>query len=289
MVLAENLSPAHNFLMYLRQYPRPDGVPVYHPYNRFPVGGFALIKLVTLPFGDDLSAKVYAARMLMLAMFAGAAVLAYLSLRRITGHRWIALAATLPAFSGYYVLYYSDAVSNEIMMDLFAVLLVFHGMTVFVQEGRFGQLLAKTGLALLLGWHVYALLLPFIVFGLGGEIIRALRRNRPGNDVIVRIRSGAAALIRSRYLRLGAVALMFGLTLLGFNFANEYAALRGETPFRELPSVQSMLKRTGQDARSNAVRARSLAWGDFPDRAVPAHRPDGFAVCGNRAYGRVAS
>ena len=263
MVLAENLSPAHNFLMYLRQYPRPDGVPVYHPYNRFPVGGFALIKLVTLPFGDDLSAKVYAARMLMLAMFAGAAVLAYLSLRRITGHRWIALAATLPAFSGYYVLYYSDAVSNEIMMDLFAVLLVFHGMTVFVQEGRFGQLLAKTGLALLLGWHVYALLLPFIVFGLGGEIIRALRSNRPGNDVIVRIRSGASALIRSRYLKLGAVALMFGLTLLGFNFANEYAALRGETPFRELPSVQSMLKRTGQDARSNAVRARSLAWGTF--------------------------
>ena len=244
MSVAENLSPAHNFLMFTEQRVGPDGDPVYEPYNRFPVGGYALIKLVILPFGDDLSAKLYAARMLMLLMFAGAAGLAYLSLRRITGHRWMALAATLSAFSGYYILYYSNSVSNEIMMDLFAVLLVFHGMTVFIQEGRFGQLLAKTGLALLVGWHVYALLLPFIVFGLGGEIIRALRGNRSGDAVIARIRSGAAALLRSRYLRLGAVALIFGLMLLGFNFANEYAALGGETPFRELPSVQSMLQRT---------------------------------------------
>ena len=264
MALAENLSPAQNFLMILRQYPGPDGAFTYDVYNRFPVGGFALIKLVMLPFGDDLSAKLYAARMLMLAMFAGAAALAYLSLRRIAGHRWIALAATLWAFSSYYVLYYSDAVSNEMMMDLFGIMLVFHGMTIFVQEGRFGQLLAKTCLALLIGWHVYALLLPFIVFGLGQETIRALRGNIPGNTVIARVRSVAAALLRSRYLRLAAVALMFGLMLLGFNFANEYAALEGETPLKELPSVQSMLKRVaGQDAMFNADKAEFLAWVPF--------------------------
>ena len=102
MSVAENLSPAHNFLMFLSLRVGPDGDPVYEPYNRFPVGGYALINLVILPFGDDLSAKLYAARMLMLLMFAGAAGLAYLSLHRITGHRWIALAATLAAFSGYY-------------------------------------------------------------------------------------------------------------------------------------------------------------------------------------------
>ena len=265
MSVAENLSPAHNFLMFLSLRVGPDGDPVYEPYNRFPVGGYALIKLVILPFGDDLSAKLYAARMLMLLMFAGAAALAYLSLRRITGQCWIALAATLAAFSGYYVLYYSNSVSNEIMMDLFAVLLVFHGMTVFIQEGRFGQLLAKTGLALLVGWHVYALLLPFIVLGLGGEIIRALRGNGSGDAVIARIRSGAAALIRSRYLRLGAVALMFGLVLLGFNFANEYAALGGETPLRELPSVRSMLLRTTLMRADDMAQfsARRRDWGTF--------------------------
>ena len=263
MVLAENLSPAHNFLMFLRRYPGPDGALTFDVYNRFPVGGFALIKLVMLPFGDDLSAKLYAARMLMLAMFAGAALLAWRSLCRITGHCWIALAATLWAFSGYYVLYYSDAVSNEMMMDLFGIMLVFHGMTVLVQEGKFGQLLAKTGLALLLGWHVYALLLPFIVLGLSGESIRALRGNRPGDGVIARIRSVAVALIRSRYLRLGAVALMLGLALLSFNLVNEYAALGDETPLRELPSVRSILKRAGQDTEFNADRAEFLAWGTF--------------------------
>ena len=173
MALAENLSPTHNFMMFLRQSPGPDGALIYEPYNRFPVGGFALIKLVTLPFGDDLSARLYAARMLMLLLFAAAAALAYATMRRIAGRPAIALAATLLAFSAYYPLYYSDMVSNEVTMDLFAVLLVFHGITVYAQEGRFGQLLLKTGLALLIGWHVYALLLPFIALGLGREIIGA--------------------------------------------------------------------------------------------------------------------
>ena len=53
------------------------------------------------------------------------------------------------------------------MMDLFGVMLTFHGMVVFVQEGRFRQLLVKTCVALLIGWHVYAFLLPFIALGSG--------------------------------------------------------------------------------------------------------------------------
>ena len=262
MALAENLSPSHNFLMFLRQSPGPDVAPVYDPYNRFPIGGFALIKLAILPFGDDLSAKLYAGRMLMLLMFAAAATLAYASLRRITTSRYIALTATLLAFSSYYVLYYSDMVANDVTMDLFAVLLVFHGVTVHEQEKRFRQLLLKTGLALLLGWHVYALLLPVIAFGLGGEIIRAARGNTFPN-LAARIRNIAAALLRSRYLRLGLAAFLFGSALLSFNIANEYAALGGETPLMELPSVQSAIKRTGQNPEYNAAAAEHLAWDQF--------------------------
>ena len=263
LALAENLSPAHNFLMFLRQYPAPDGAPAYEMYNRFPVGSFALIKLAISPCGDDLSAKLYAARMLMLLMFAGAAALAYLSLHRITASRRIAFAATLLAFSSYYILYLSDMVANDGMMDLFGIMLVFHGMTIFVQDKRFAQLLAKTCVALLIGWHVYALLLPFIIFGLAGEIIRSLRGNTPANSVTTHIQSATAALIRSRYLRLGAIALIFGIALLTFNFANEYAALDGEIPFMELSSVQSMIKRTGQNPEYNAARSEFVAWGAF--------------------------
>ena len=266
LALAENLSPAHNFRLFRHLYPTPDAAPGYDLYSRFPIGGYALIRLAIIPFGDNLSAKIYAGRMLMLLMFAAAAALAYASLRRIAASHRIALTATLLAFSSYYLLYFSDKISNEITMDLFAVMLVFHGITVYAQEKRFGQLLLKTALALFIGWHVYALLLPFIAFGLAGEIIRAAKGNTFPN-LIARIRNITAAIIRSRYLRLGIAAFIFGAALLSFNLANEYTALRGETPLMELPSVQSAIKRTGGNPEYNAARAEYLDWNKFlPDQ-----------------------
>ena len=171
----ENLSFRHNLLIFHHQYRDADGNAHYpSPYNRFPLGGYVLVKLAILPFGDtDFRAQIYAGRMLMLLLFSAATVLAYLALTRIAGSRWDALTATLLAFSSYYPLYYANQISNEITIDLFAVMLAFHGMVIFVQEGRFRQLLVKSCLALLLGWHVYAFLLPFIVFGLAAELLKA--------------------------------------------------------------------------------------------------------------------
>ena len=242
LAMAENLSPDHNFRVFLGRRQGSDGAPAYQLYGRFPVGGYALVRLAILPFGNDLSAKILAARILVLLLFSAAALLAFHSLARITSRPWIALAATLLAFSSYYMLLYSDVGYNQAGMDLFAVMLAFHGMVVFVQEGRFPQLLAKTCVALLLGWHVYAFLLPFILLGLGSEAVRAWK-----DGTAPRLRSAAAAVLRSRYTALGVAALLFGSVVLGFNFANEYAAFGGETPVTELPSFQSMLRRTGLD------------------------------------------
>ena len=241
LAIAENLSPDHGFRLFWAQYKGSGGAPTYDMYSRFPMGGYALIKLAILPFGNDLSAKILAARILMLLLFSTAALLAFHSLARITSRPWVALAATLTAFSSYYMLFYSDAVTTEGSVDLFAVMLAFHGMVVFVQEGRFRQLLAKTGAALLLGWHVYAFLLPFILLGMARE---ALRARKQGTAPRPRARSVAAAVLRSRYTALGLASLLFGAALLTFNFANEYAAFGGETPVTELSSFQSMLKRT---------------------------------------------
>ncbi len=249
LAIAENLSSDHRFRLFYRLRPGPGGAPAYEMYSRFPVGGYALIKLAILPFGNDLWAKVLAARMLMLLLFSAAAVLAFHSLARITSHRWAALAATLAAFSSYYMLLYGNAVSVEYGVDLFAVLLAFHGMVVFVQEGRFPQLLAKTGVALLLGWRVYAFLLPFLLLGLAGEAVRAWK---DGTAMWPRLRSVGAAVLRSRYAALGLAALLFGMAVLSFNFANEYTAFRGETPVSELPSFRSMLRRTGLDPEVEA-------------------------------------
>ena len=273
LAVAANLSPAHNFLGFYWQTLDADGAPTYRPYNRFPIGGYALIKLAILPFWDDLSAQLYAARLLMLLFFAATAVLAYLSLARLTAHRWIALTATLLAFSSSYCLYYNDMVATEGCPDLFGIFLVFHGMVIFVQEGRFRQLLVKTCLALLLGWHVYALLLPFVVLGLAGALVKAVRG---GIHSLGHLTHVTASLLRSRYLVLGVVALLFGTAVLSVNFANEYFALNGATGLTDLPSVRSMLKRTGQmpSVRSMLKRtgqneafidqnARYLAWPSF--------------------------
>ena len=269
LAIAENLSPKHHFLMFTHQVLNSNGNPAYKPYNRFPIGSFALIKLAILPFGDDLSAKIYIARTLMLLCFASAAVLAYLSLRRLAANPWIALAATLLAFSSAYCLYYSDMISNEAVIDLFAVILVFHGMVIFEQEGQFRQLLLKTSAALLLGWHTYALLLPFIAFGLMRELHKAQSGVSAHHRALRRIKHTALSLMRSRYLTLGVVALLFGISILTFNFTNEYFALKRETPLTELPSFTSMLNRTGVDTFENdKYYSQYLRWPAFLERQL---------------------
>ena len=264
MAIVENLSPEHHFVMFRGQTLYTDGKPTYRLYNRFPIGSYALIKLATLPFGDNMSAKIYAARMLMLAFFAAAALMAYLSLRRLAFSPWIALTATLLAFSSAYPLYYSDVISSEALVDVFAILLVFHGMAIFEQEGRFRQLLAKACIALLLGWHVYGLLLPFIAFGM----MLSLLKTRVDASVpllsLRQLKHTARAMLRSRYLALGAVALLFGVSVLTLNFTNEYFALNRETPLTELPSFDSMMNRTTEGFREEVDKY--VAWSNFLER-----------------------
>ena len=268
LALAENLSPKHNFALFHSLKPDHDGnSETNFFYHRFPIGGFALIKLAVLPFGDDLSAKILAGRTLMLAFFSAAAVLAYLALSRITGSRWIACAATGLAFSSHFCLYYSDMICTETAVDLFAVMLVFHALTIFVQEGRFRQLLAKTCIALLLGWHVYALLLPFIIFSLAGEMLRA-HTQFPHAAPLERMRRLAGLLLRSRSIALGTVALAFGSLVLLPGFVIEWFAAGGTTPIAELPSFHSMMRRMGleQDASFYDDWAHNLAWPIFLER-----------------------
>jgi len=263
LAIAVNLSPEHGFQQFQHRFMDEGGTVRYQPHNRFPIGGYLIMNLATLPFEESPSARLTAARILMLLFFAAAAVLAYLSLCRLVSNRWIALTATLLSFSSYYLLYYNDMTANEGMIDLFAVMSTFHGMVVFMQEGRFRQMIVKTCIALLLGWHVLALLLPFVIFGLASEILRARSAAAASTPSVISSRVIASTLIRSRYLLLGIVALGFGLSVLTFNFAMEYVALDGETPLTELPSFQSMLRRTGVDSDFNADFATQRAWSPF--------------------------
>ena len=248
MAAAVNLSPSHHFLGFLNQIHGVSDNIDYAVYNKYTPGSYALMKLATLVVGDGLSIQFAAVQMLMLAFFAGAVVLAYWSLYRLISNRWIASTAILLGFSSPTVLGFSTATIPEIMPDLFGFALTFHGMVIFVQEGRFRQLVVKACLALLLGWHVLALLLPFVLLGLAKEIIQAQKTKTIQGFSLSRYLSRA---MTSRYLILGSVALGFGILVLSYNIANEYYALNfragDQLALSDLPSVDSALRRTGAD------------------------------------------
>ena len=238
---AVNLSLADGLLLFVDRTHDVDGDLTYSTYARWPIGSYALVKLAILPFEGDLSATIYASRIANLLFFAAAAVVAYLAFARLVG-RWVALTATLVPFSSQFALYYSDAFVPDGAPALLGLLLTFHGMVIYVQEGRFGQLVIKSCLALLLCWHSYALLLPFVVLGLMQELLRENRNDRnPGWAAT--LRRSFAVLRASRHLRLGFATLGFGIALLGFNLVNEYTALNGKVPIVELPTANSLDKK----------------------------------------------
>ena len=279
--IAVNLSPDHRFLMFRSQRDAggPDG-PRYDPYNRFPVGGYALIALATSPYRGDLSLRLHAARVLMLGFFAAAAVLAYLSMSRLAASRWVALTAVLLPFSSFYGLYYNDMIHPEMIPGLFGVLLTFHGVVVFLQDGRFPQLLVKACAGLALAWHVLALVAAFVVMALLPRIFARVALLAGARTALARITRifarvappiatvhGDAASLpppRPRHcLTLGVVMLALFAPLLTFNLVNEYTAYGGTTAWSDLPSVNSLQYRTGFDPAFNERYARFLAWRVF--------------------------
>ena len=263
MALAVNLSPEHNFLSFISRRLDADGSSSYTVYNRWPIGGYALIKLATLPFDGELAAQLSAARILMLLLFSATALLAYLALCRITENRWIALTATLLTFSSYYFLYYNDLVAPQCGIALFMGMLTFHSMVVFVQEGRFRQLLVKACVALLLGWQVYALLLPFIVFSLVKEWLTSRSTLPASSSRLCQFRQAGNVLLSSHSLMLGVVTLLFGASLLSWNLGNEYFAMDGYYSLTELPTVRSLRYRIGAADGFNTAYADTLVWATY--------------------------
>ena len=264
MAIAANLSVEHGFLGFLRRTFDAAGAVAYDPYNRFPVGGYAALKLAMLPFEGNLSAQIFAAKSLTVCFFCAAAVAAWLALSRILCDRWGAAAAVLLAFSSYPMLYHADMV-GEGFVDLFGVMLAFHGMTIFVQEGRFRQLAIKTCIALTLGWHTIGLIVAFVLFGIAGDVWRRFRSVGKAGAV-----PASASVFRraaeSAWVRYGALSLGFTLVLLVFNFSNEYRAFGGEKAVAELPSVDSAGNRLGVSGDNVSLRTDMIL--EFWDAAL---------------------
>ena len=265
LTLVENFSPARLFL-FKRAYRTQDGGVAYDTYNRYPPGAIVLLKLALLPFEGDLRTQIHVAELLMLALFCGAAVLAYLAVARITRHAGVALTATLLVFSSSYMLGYSDVVATEMSVALFAAMLVFHGMVLLRDEGRYWQLPAKVCVALLLDWHAYALLAPFLALGLAHALAGAWRQSaRLGGTRRARLLGAAVGRwLRGRECLLGVIALLFGTGVLGYNLLIERTAFAdGQTAFVDLPSAHSVSRRLGFDETHSTALAQFLKWRVF--------------------------
>lgn len=206
----------------------------------------------------------------MFSFFAATVLLTYWSLRKLVENDLVALAATLMTFSSLYYLYYSSMISTDATMDLFAVMLTFHAMILYIQEARFRQLIIKVVLALSIGWHVIGLIVPFIVLGLAKEIICMWRDPLSGKLII---REGGMTLVRSfcfccltsKHLLVGAVTLVSVGIILAYNFGQEWLALSAfqDISFSQLPSVESMFRRTGVDPSLFNVESLEVLWPDF--------------------------
>ena len=250
LAVAKNLAAEHAWLSFYSLGVNDAGEIAYVTYYRFPPPGYGLIKLAMLTQGGGLADEIQATRMLMLALFAAAATLAYLAVVQLTGRRPLALAATLVAFSSFVALVACDMVATEGSVDLFGTMLAFHGIACyrFPHAGiplagggkpRLGQLVAKAGIALLLGWHVCALLAPFLAI-----------------NVAVALAGRDRAELR-RLLLFGVVALLVAFAVLGSNLVREYIALRG-VEFWDLPSLEAVARRAGWETLGHQLPAFAL-------------------------------
>ena len=232
--IAKNLSPQHNFLMFRFQQIE-NNETTYHPYNRFPIGTHALVKLVTLPFKHGSSTELYASRILMILFFCGTVLLSYLSLKRLMFNRWIALAATMITFSSMYALYYNDMVAPDGITNIFGIFLTFHGLIVFTQEKKMRQLLLKITFSLLVGWPVLALIFLFLIPSFVKSAIREVREQ--GKAINPRW------IITNNFVKIGSFSLFIGIILLGFNMINEGLVVN-KNPFNT-PSIFSFKTKLG--------------------------------------------
>ena len=197
----------------------------------------------------------------MWLLFAGTASLAHLSLCRLVSSKWTALAATVLAFSSYCCLYYNGLLSAGAAVAFFGVMLTFHGMVVFVQEGHFRQLMVKAVIALLLGGQVLVLLLPFLVLGLANE----LSKMRLGETVDS---PAPVSMALRRYLILGLAVLLTGAFTTGFNAINKSDTVEGAQTKMTLPIARLIQTRAAADEEFKSNPARVMAWPRFLDKQL---------------------
>ena len=261
---AENRGAETAFVGFTRRTLDGSVAVAYELDDRGPFGGDLLLGAVVGRSGFDLSGGLRDARVLMALFFLGAALVAWLALRRLFENSWIALPATLLAFSPFAAGRF-DLVAVEAAPAAFSVCLVFHGLVVFHRDGALRPLLLSLGVALSLSFQAYALLAGFLLFGLIPE--RWRQRLRPGGAPPSAGPGPPGLPDGRRNLALaGAFALLVGAGWVGLGAANRAALFAGEpraaaaapvlpvsTAAESAPGVRSAAEAIPSDSRRSSA------------------------------------
>ncbi len=227
LALAQNLSFDTGLLLYHYTIVR-DGKTEYHPYGRFPLPPFAMVRVAMECAGSDLGDRLYAARLSMIVFFLGALWFAFLLIRFLTGSPWRALGVVLLAGSTFYVQFYKDLVDHEMPALCGCLMLLWTIARWRAGEGKARWVFAAAVVAISLGWQATAVLVAWFLVTLL-EWPGARRAGRPGMPKIP--------------IAVGIVAGVVGAGWLGFNILNEYA-VAGESTI-----LSQAAMRMGLDAR----------------------------------------
>ncbi|HUT43135.1 MAG TPA: hypothetical protein VMW95_02270 [Desulfobacterales bacterium] len=236
-------------LMFTQYIIREDNSIEYDAYNRFPLFPFLLTGAATKIGGSNLALQLYLARQVMNLFLLLALLFAYMTLDRLLQHPLLSVSVVLMTFSSHFILYYHDLVFNDIPALLGCTVVLF--LIVKSRDGiRLWQAALLAIIAISTGWQAFSVLVVWFLTDLIHVLLNR-RKERFRFRIFVRKPSFVAL----------AVGIAWGVTVLGLQLLNEWSHVGGS--FAKIPSMLSLLKRTGLGGYDRLSSLPGADWGNF--------------------------
>ena len=249
IALSKSLFVDYSGLMFTQYIIREDSAIEFDAYNRFPLFPFLLTGAAARIGGPNLARQLYFARQTMNIFFLLALLFAYMTVDRLLQRPLLSVSLVLMTFSSHFMLYYHDLVFNDIPA-LFGCILVFF----LIVESRNGikpwQAALLAAIAISTGWQAYAVLAAWFFTNVIG-MLRYRREQKAGFRTLIRKTSFVALL----------AGMVWGVTILGLQLLNEWSRVGGS--FSEIPSMVSLLARTGLRGHGRLSSLPGADWGNF--------------------------
>lgn len=249
IALSKSLFVEYSGLMFFQHIIREDNSIEYNAYNRFPLFPFLLTGAATRIGGSNLAFQLYLARQVMNLFFFLALLFAYLTVDRLLQHPLLSVSLVLMTFSSHFILRYHDLVFNDIPA-LLGCTMVFYLIVKSRNGIRLWQATLLAAIAISTGWQAYSVLVAWFL----ADLIHALL-NRRKERVRLRI------IIRKLSFVALAAGVAWGVTVLGLQLLNEWNHVGGS--FTEIPSMLSLLARTGLKGYERLSSLPGADWGNF--------------------------